>query len=141
MKEELQDRKKELEVEAQALASQYEQIYKETIRKMKNDIEKEQAEIEQMEAAIELARQEKADLELKTQQVGAAVEQTQQEYEQVAGRNKAFILYASELQDRLDKMKSQRLGTGRKKGGLKLKEDIEGSRRLLTLKRGEVKSL
>ena len=42
MKNELQQRKKELQSEAQALATQYEQIYRETIRKMKNDIEKEE---------------------------------------------------------------------------------------------------
>jgi len=32
-------------MEAQALATQYEEIYKETIRKMRNDIEKEEQQI------------------------------------------------------------------------------------------------
>lgn len=32
-------------MEAQALAQQYEQIYRDTIKKMKNDIEKQESEI------------------------------------------------------------------------------------------------
>jgi HAMP domain-containing protein len=50
-------------------------------------------------------------------------------------------LYASELQNRLDKMKEQRGEYSQKKGNAKIKEDIESSRKLLSMKRGELKSL
>ena len=48
MREDLERKKKELELEAQALATQYENIYRETIRKMRSDIDKEEEEVERL---------------------------------------------------------------------------------------------
>lgn len=56
---------------------------------------------------------------------------------QVAGRNKAFILYASELQNKLDKIKAEKGETKEKKISLKLKEEILNSRKLLAMKKKE----
>lgn len=94
-----------------------------------------------MEDKIERGKEEQADLEMKSKQVEEAVEYIQKEYDQVSGRNKAFILYASELQNKLDKLKETRSSNHPKKGEARIREDIESSRKLLSMKRGELKSL
>ena len=79
---------------------------------------------------------ERSELQLKIGQVGEAVDQAQKELEQVSGRNKAFILYASELQNRLDKSKQKRQGQTRGGVGVRVREQLQSSRRLLSMKRG-----
>ena len=45
-------------------------------------------------------------MENKVQQLTEAVDFAQKQYNEVTGRNRAFILYASELQNKLDKIKA-----------------------------------
>jgi hypothetical protein len=80
-------------------------------------------------------------MEGKVEQVADAVGFARQELAQVAGRNKAFILYASELQNRLDKIKAERGESKEKKISLKLKEEILNSRKLLAMKKSESTAL
>lgn len=47
-------------------------------------------------------------MQSKNSQVADAVNYARQELQQISGRNRAFILYASELQNKLDQTKIDR---------------------------------
>lgn len=71
------------------------------------------------------------------EQVAEGVDFARQELAQIAGRNKAFILYASELQNKLDKIKADKVETKDSKISQKLKEEVLNSRKLLAMKKKE----
>ena len=105
---------------------------------MRNDIDREEEEVDRLRKSSSALNNENAELEQKVSRVGEAVEAAQKELAQVSGRNKAFILYASQLQSRLDKLKAEEVA---EQPTSKLKEEVNNSRKLLAMKRGETKSL
>jgi chromosome segregation ATPase len=105
---------------------------------MKNDIDREENTLAQLQQNIDQLTASNSQIEADTHTISQEVTEARQELHKVTARNTAFVLYASELQNRMDAAKQERAerGEGKKVSG-KLKEEVANSRKLLSMKRGE----
>lgn len=118
---------------------------------MKNDIDREEHTLAQLQDTIDHLNATNSQLDADTLTLTHELAQARTELHKVTARNTAFVLYASELQNRMDAAKQERaeraeVGGGAVAGGgagggrrvsAKLREEVANSRKLLSLKRGE----